>query len=134
VPAPPKIFNGFYTIKSRVTGEHRTFRILTQPKDADFAPGRRVLGLLTGPDNDSDYTGFAFVDDEGIHVWASKKSEGLWETYAQMIWDLSLDGALSRWAKNYEFMTDGRCLICNRHLTNPESVKTGIGPVCAEGR
>jgi len=127
-----KIFNGFYTLKSRVTGEHRTFRIHTQPKDAEFASGQRILGLLTGSDNDHDYTGFAFVADEGIRVWTSKAKQGeIWGKYAEMLWSLSLDAGLSPWAKNYEFMLDGRCLVCNRHLTNPESVKTGIGPVCA---
>lgn len=28
----------------------------------------------------------------------------------------------------------GRCGVCNRTLTNNESIELGIGPVCAEGR
>jgi hypothetical protein len=130
----PKIHNGFYTLLSRHTGEHRTFRIHTQPNDSEFAPGQRILGLLTGPDNDSDYTGFAFVDELGIHVWKSKRGgDGLFEKYAEMIWSLELDGGHSKWAKNYQVMLDGRCVRCNRHLTSPESVRSGIGPIC-EGR
>lgn len=125
------IFNGYYTIQSRTTGEHRTFLIRTQASDAEFAPGLRLLALLTGPNNEEDYKAFAFVEDDGIHVWNSMRGEGLWEKYAEMIWSLALDAGFSPWAKNYSIMEEGRCLRCNRLLTTPESVSSGIGPVCA---
>jgi hypothetical protein len=126
-----KIFNGFYTIHSRATGEHRTFRLHTQADDAEFAAGKRILGLLTGSDNENDYTGFAFVDDQGVRVWSKKRGDGLWEQYAEMLWSLALDAGFSPWAKNYSLMLDGRCGRCNRRLTTPESIRTGIGPICA---
>jgi hypothetical protein len=129
-----KVFNGHYTIKSSKTGDHRTFKIHTQCDKAEFAPGQRIVSLLTGSENDADssYTGFAFIDDQGIHVWAKKRGEGLWEVYADMLWTLSLDGANSRWAqKGFTIMGEGRCLRCNRLLTTPDSIASGIGPVCA---
>ncbi len=124
------IFNGYYTIKSNATGEHRTFSIRTQASDAEFAPGMRVLALLTGPNNEEDYKAFAFVEDDGFHVWNSMRGEGLWEKYAEMLWSLTLDAGFSPWAKNYTLMMEGRCVRCNRLLTMPESVSSGIGPVC----
>lgn len=62
-----KVPNGRCTIESTRTGEHRTFRIWTQAADAEFAPGKRVVALLTGSQNDDpdDYTGFAFIDEQG---------------------------------------------------------------------
>lgn len=49
-----------------------------------------------------------------------------------MLWTLALDGAFSRWAdKGFTIMGEGRCIRCNRLLTEPNSIKTGIGPVCA---
>ncbi len=127
-----KVFNGIYTIHSGQTGEHRTFRVSTQNDKAEFAPGKRIVGLLTGPDNESDYTGFGFIDDNGIHVWRSKQGEGLWEQYAEMLWSLALDAAFSEWAaKDYRLMMEGRCIRCNRVLTEPTSITTGIGPICA---
>lgn len=129
-----KVFNGHYTIKSSKTGDHRTFKIHTQSEKAEFAPGKRIVSLLTGSENDSDesYTGFAFIDDLGIHIWAKKQGEGLWEKYAEMLWSLALDSALSPWAaKGFTVMGEGRCLRCNRLLTTPESVRNGIGPICA---
>jgi len=137
-----KVFNGIYTIKSARTGDHRTFKINTQGEKAEFAPGKRVVSLFTGTDNTADehYTGFAFIDDRGIHVWASKAKPGApagsdghrWLQFADLLWTLALDGAFSSWAdKGYTIMSEGRCLRCNRLLTEPNSIKTGIGPICA---
>lgn len=130
------IFNGTYTMTSP-NGGHRTFEIKTKPDDSKFAPGKRVLALLAGPDNTEDYVGFAFVDDDGITVWRSKRGpandRSNYEWYADMLWSLATRGAESRWnKKGYELLVEGRCLRCNRKLTDPISIKTGIGPVCAE--
>ena len=32
----------------------------------------------------------------------------------------------------FEIMHEGRCCRCNRTLTHPDSIKTGIGPECAK--
>jgi hypothetical protein len=138
-----KLFNGRYTIESKQTGEHRTFWVKTQAADAEFAPGKRVVSLLTGSQNDDPdcYTGFAFVDDRGIHVWASKAKPGApagsgghrWLQFADLLWALALDGALSPWAdKGFTILMEGACCRCNRPLTTPESIRNGIGPICAE--
>lgn len=127
-----RIFNGKYTVQNRVTGEHRTFQIKTQKEDASFAPGKRILSLLTGSNNESDYTGFAFVTEEGINVWSSKRG-GDFDKYANLLWSLTQDGGLSVFATRYSLMVEGRCIVCNRALTTPESILTGIGPVC-DGR
>ena len=48
-PFDVRTHNGTITIHNPKTGDHRTFQIKTQPADAKFAPGRRVVSLLTGP-------------------------------------------------------------------------------------
>lgn len=143
-PAPTvKLFNGRYTIESKQTGEHRTFWVRTQPQDAEFAPGKRVVYLLTGSQNDdpSCYTGFAFVDNGGIRVWASKAMPGArpgsdghrWIQFADLLWSLALDGAFSPWSdKGFTILMEGACCRCNRPLTTPASIRNGIGPICAE--
>jgi hypothetical protein len=51
-----------------------------------------------------------------------------------MLCTLWLDGAFSKWAdRGYRIHLEGRCLRCNRPLTTPESIRRGIGPICAEG-
>lgn len=131
-----RIFNGCYTIQNQKTGEHRTFRIRTQPNDARFAPGKRVVALLSGPDNTSDYQPFGFVNDDGIHVWRKYKAvlgplHTAYQSYAGMLWDLAAVGPKSRTAKaGYQLLAEGACLRCNKLLTNPVSLSTGIGPKC----
>jgi hypothetical protein len=127
------IFNGTYTIQNRAEGTHRTFRIRTQKPDASFAPGKRVLALMTGSDNEHSYTGFAFVENDGIRVWSSKRGHGDWEAYAKLVWSLATDSGFSEYADRYSLLVSGTCVKCNRKLTTPESIKTGIGPVC-DGR
>lgn len=124
--------NGFVTVKSARTGDHRTFRIATQADDAKFAPGRRVVSLLTGPDNETDYRGFGFLDaapDGRVKITVWKKCRGgQFEALAEMLENLPAHEAAGQVSVNF----DARCRRCNRTLTTPESVASGIGPVCAE--
>ena len=117
VAAGPVIHNGLYTIQNRRTGEHRTFRISTQKSDAKFAPGQRVIGLLTGSNNMFDYTGFGFVSDSGIAVWTKKRGDGVtrtaWEWYAEMVWGLGVDEAFSPFAEQYTLEVSGACVRCD---------------------
>jgi hypothetical protein len=120
------------TVTSTRTGEHRTFRISTQAADAEFAPGERIVGLLTGADNERDYTSFAFLKTEAdgsvrLIVWKRHRG-GQYDALARMLEALPAHEAAGRVATNF----DTRCRKCNRTLTTPESVASGIGPVCAE--
>jgi hypothetical protein len=123
--------NGIITMRNPATGNHRTVRITTQGKDEKFAPGQRILSLLTGPDK---WIPFAFVGvrdfSPTVNVWWSKRGANTeksdWERIALMV--LYPDHYLGR---GIEYMFEGRCRVCNRSLTNPESIESGIGPVCA---
>lgn len=130
-----RVFNGRYTVTSP-TGAHRTFEISTQPEGASFAPGKRIVSLLEGPDNNLDYRGFGFINDHGVTVWRSKRGEpgapSMFETYARVLWSLTTEGEASPWvARGMGVLIEGRCCRCNRALTDPTSILTGIGPTCA---
>ena len=143
----PVRFNGTYTIVNP-EGQHRTFSIKTQAKDAKFAPGQRVLALLSGPDNDRDYQGFAFVDDVyGVQVWRSKTATppSIYQWYAELFGQVfkaaSEQGrdltdpelTFDYKGRTYKVMVSKRCCVCNRTLTTPDSIRSGIGPICAAG-
>ena len=38
--------------------------------------------------------------------------------------------ALDRWGERFTMNGHGRCCVCNRKLTNPDSISSGVGPVC----
>lgn len=137
------ILNGTYTVQSP-SGAHRTFRIHTQP-DAEkqrerrpdrepFAPGKRIISLLTGPNNEADYEGFGFVDDNGIRLWRRFADKDTFQKYAALVWSMGTRGEESKFHKaGARLLFEGRCLKCNRKLTTPESIRSGIGPICAGG-
>ena len=129
------VSNGRYTIQNKETREHRTFRIRTIPANSNWCPGKRVVDLLTGSDNEHDYRGFAFIDDRRISVWRKyiTRTNGhrtAYEYYAGMLWSLATEGEQSRWAAKYRLLVRAKCLRCNRTLTDPVSITIGVGPVC----
>lgn len=119
--------NGFISMVSKRTGEHRTFRVWTQSADSEFMPGRRLVGMLTGPDNLSDYLAFGVLSESGDRVFLWKKYQG--SEFFGWVAAALLDP--ERFADRVEWSFDGRCRRCNRVLTCPESVASGIGPTCA---
>ena len=120
--------NGFVSMVSKRTGEHRTFRVWTQSEESDFMPGRRLVGLLSGPDNESDYIAFGVLSESGdvVHLWKKHKQSEFFRWVSAALLDPD------RFVDRVEFSFDGRCRRCNRLLTCPESVESGIGPVCSE--
>lgn len=124
----PAIHDGMVTIHNMLTGQHRTFKIETKPEDASFAPGKRVLSLLRGSDREdwSSWTAFGFVERTG-RAYAWKKFAGTdYAKFARMI-----EQPARYTARGCEYMVEARCRRCRRPLTHPESVATGLGPICA---
>ena len=131
-----EIFDGTYTIENKPKGTHRTFKIGMVRNPGSGIAGQRVVALLAGPDNNSDYSPFAFLDDEGIKVWKRKRGTpgrpSLFDLYAAILWSLCRDDDdAEAWReKGAELLIEGRCMVCGRKLTDPDSIRTGIGPVC----
>ena len=118
--------NGIVTMLSLRTGEHRTFRIRTQKEDAKFMPGKRIVSILAGPDNENDYWAIGVMGDNGqIHLWKKHQSEKFYQWVALALMHPE------RFLDRVEFSFDGRCRRCNRLLTTPKSVSNGIGERCA---
>lgn len=112
--------NGIITIFNRKTGGHRTFKIATI-KNGNLK-GKRVVSLLIGPDNTSDYLGLGFVHNDGV-VRAWNKHKGT-------VYEKTLEVLNHLDKLNVEVMFEGKCRICNRVLTNPKSLAIGIGSEC----
>ena len=118
--------NGIFTVTSRASGEHRTFRVKTQKPDAKFAPGERIVSLLTGPVNTNDYTSFGILKADGHIVIWKKHRETQFEKLARMLERLDEHAALG----HVTVQASTTCRVCNRLLSDPISIATGIGPIC----
>jgi len=117
-----KTHNGIITVYNPKTGGQRTFKIKTQKKDSRFAPGQRIIYLLTGPDNTNDYRGFGFVNSFGITLWSKNRTEHFEK----------LKNVLENPERfpYMEYHLEGKCRVCNKKLTRRDSIISGIGPVC----
>lgn len=107
------------------SGNHFTYRV-------QRAKGRDVwfVQLRTGPDGE-DYRYLGTIFEGTRFVWTAKSCAGRdaasfkafdW-TFRRLVADVTLQGV--------EVMHAGTCGRCGRELTNPESVRTGLGPVCS---
>jgi len=117
--------NAYFTIRSVRTGKRFTFRVRAARGADDH---RHFVGLLTGSDNDGDYTYLGTIFDDGARYSHGRNSSI----------DRGAPGAVAfAWLWNHldsdgvEFIHSGRCGRCGRRLTVPESVAAGLGPECA---
>ncbi len=121
--------NGTLTLYNPATEGHRTLRVRTQPEDAKFAPGERIVALLVGPDNENSYQPFAFLKPDGrVLVWKRYRGNGEPSRYEKLARMLTQPELFEAKGVQYEFSTT--CRRCNRKLTTPASIASGIGPVC----
>ena len=110
--------HGTYTVEG--DEGHATFRISHQKDDANFAPGKDIIGVMLGSDNER-YTSIGFVVEGRVRLF--RKNVGVNHWWDNYLTELTSDPEAVLEALN--------CRRCNRLLTEPESIATGIGPVCA---
>jgi hypothetical protein len=109
--------------------EWYTIRIKTAGPDSKLA-GKRIASFLSGPDNETAFTGFAFVTDEDTAaVWGRCRTEAPWIDSLNIILGYPTLGDDFRTAYAQK---SGRCARCGRKLTVPASLNRGLGPECAK--
>jgi hypothetical protein len=94
--------------------------------------GKTIASFLSGSDNETDFTGFAFVDGTRVNIWkrfvnlhGSRK-----ESAVRVITLGTADDVLD--AREAYAVKSSRCSRCHRTLTVPASLHRGVGPDCAE--
>jgi len=123
-----KINNGTFTLINKDTETYVTLKIHTVQKGN--LEGKRMVSKLIGPDNETSYKGFAFVDDnDNINVWRKCQDKKTLQT-AHILRSMAIDGDKSKYADKVDMQLSKRCMRCNRKLTTPQSLEDGIGPLC----
>jgi hypothetical protein len=118
--------NAYFTLVSP-TGQRKTFRVYLAKKDKTKYPNSRRVALLTGPNNEADYTGLGFINNGKFNAWNGLSEHAGVKTFAGL-WNRlnSNQNPLT----TVQFWHEGRCGRCGKKLTVPESIASGIGPVC----
>ncbi len=117
--------NGHVTIQNPRTGEHRTFRLWSKKfkRFGDAEPEvRRALAVMVS----GVFVDFAWVDeDKGITLHKAFRDSLEHVRFARLLTNVACGES-----HGLLYHIEGRCRVCNLSLTNPLSVRLGIGPIC----
>jgi len=127
--------NAIFTVANG-KGDHCTYRVSKVKKD-EAKPPVWFVNLLTGPDNESDYTYLGMLDPltgEVRLTRASKMSDGS-QAVRVLRWAMKIVFGGQALPEGYSISGEGRCGRCGRTLTHPDGVadagyRFGFGPVC----
>lgn len=119
------VFGGkaIFTIVSKATGVRFTFELRKAKNSSAY-----WVFLFQGRDNTTDYRYIgAFVNER----YRPKNVNSDAKSHRAIGW--FLDKVISgRLPDSLELWHFGKCGVCARRLTVPESIKSGIGPECAK--
>lgn len=119
--------NSTFTLVSERTGDHITYRV----KKEDGKPA--FVMAMTGKCNAHSYEyigAINLVTNDFKLTKASKLPEDSKPVLAfSWFWRRVTRG---KPIVGCQFKHAGRCCVCDRTLTSPESIETGIGPECAK--
>jgi hypothetical protein len=121
--------NATVTLVSVKTSTRFTYRIRANDEGDVF-----FVSLLSGPDNEADYRYLGRIA-RGV-FWAGRKTPKPGDVGPEAPSSLAFRWAWERLAKgvmldSLEIWHEGRCGRCNRKLTVPSSIASGLGPECA---
>jgi hypothetical protein len=120
--------NATITLRSAKTGARFTYKVTEHKERSDWF----WVAYLSGPDNDGDFVSLGyFKATEFLRTkkWLGSNADVVraFEFFARCL----LTGRLH---SSLEVFHESRCGACGRKLTVPESIQTGLGPVCAARR
>ncbi len=116
--------NAILTIVSKATGVRFTYRVIRRDK-------LYFVSVLTGSNNESDYTYLGTIFPDGTYRHGRKSSIG-WSAPSAVAFGWFFAHLVDpKLAEKLEVWHEGRCCRCGRTLTVPSSVESGIGPECA---
>jgi|SRR6478752_825415 len=118
--------NATFTVRSEQSGNRFTFKVR---KPSETSP--HFVSVLTGSDNENDFSFLGSIFGGKVYSHGRKSSisaESLSARAAQWVVSKVIKGEP---LNGCEVWHAGRCGRCNRKLTVPESIETGLGPECA---
>ena len=122
-----------FTLSSEKTDTHFTFKV----SQKDTGEGEAVnltpffVSVLNGPDNWENYQYIGYIQADGEScLLAGAKGKPDAPSFRSFSW---------AWAhlnrgnipEQLTIQHEGKCCVCSRRLTTPESISSGIGPICA---
>lgn len=124
------VFGGkaIFTVVNTVTNKWFTFKV-RQPKGNKEVS---FVSVLTGSDNGTSYSFLGtYFSKSDSYKYSKKSSIGSSAQSAKVIsWFFSKFINCEEKYPTIQVFHDGKCGSCGRKLTTPQSVKSGLGPIC----
>jgi hypothetical protein len=130
------------TFKNAKSGTHLTYRLQrSELTEAEIAQGKKPIyfvKLLTGSDNENDYTYIGIIapdryKNNALAFRTTGKSKLTMDSKPCMVLARAFEFFVSgKMPFGLEVWHEGRCGRCGRKLTTPESVERGFGPDCIQ--
>jgi hypothetical protein len=118
-----------YTVQ---TSETKWYTVKIETVETGKFAGKRIAIFLSGPDNETDFTGFAFVNEDGtVSTWKRFRTPEILPYQDALNTVIGHPVAAADFREAYAKVS-GRCARCGRKLTVPASLNRGLGPDCAE--
>ena len=119
--------NATFTV-SNPEGDHYTYKVKKTKNKNIHGKYSFFISILTGPDY---YTYLGMVL-ETCEVTLTKKSKYKADTRAFKVANWAVQHVMANvpLPEGYEIEHAGKCGKCNRKLTTPESIRSGLGPIC----
>lgn len=116
-----------FTIKSLKTGRRYTYKVTQPNKSKHFF----FISYLGGNNNEAHYR-YMCVITEQDKLKLTKKSKVTKQSLVYVAFEYVHKRIRTPrpLPEIVEFWHEGSCGVCGRRLTVPDSIKTGIGPIC----
>ena len=116
-----------FTLQSVSTGTHFTYRVRLADPEFNQRPAL-LVSVLTAPDT---WTYMGMLEPVSVQRTRGSKVADDAPSFRALNWFL---GRITRGdvPLSCVFRHEGRCGRCQRALTTPASIDTGLGPYCAE--
>lgn len=131
--------NAVFTVVSKRTGTRFTYRI-RKPRSENGEKKPYFVQLMNGQDNTSDYgyIGLMFGQgaDSDFASWRHGGNKARASASAPSVQGLEwlFSNVMNeKVLEKVEIWHQGKCGKCRKALTVPESIASGLGPVCAKG-
>jgi hypothetical protein len=117
------------TLTSQRTGQRYTYKVSQAKSDNEQPKPLWFVGLLSGPDNEADYTYMGVINGQFKTTAKSHYKDNAIPVRAFRYFWQHIDAG--RMPPEVEIRHCGQCGCCGRPLTTPESIDRGFGPICA---
>ena len=115
------------TVVSDKTGKRFTYSVR---RKEDAETDLWFVGVLAGPNNDADYSYLGIIRKDGKFFHGRNAKVGR-DAPTAKAWAWCWRRLTAGQLEGFEVWHEGSCGKCGRALTVPESLATGLGPICA---